>query len=386
MDARRLLDALVGAVSRSGAPGGQGKSVLDQILGQLGSPAQSAGRQAGAVFNQATGGLARRGRPAERGDRDRPQGRSGGPRPDRRTESGRSRAEGQGFHEPQPRARRGGAARGGGRPVRLAQVAGGGGRRGEARRPRPDRRPRLHGLPELPVRQAAPEPAGRRRCRAARRRGPAAARPQRGREQSGDAWRGFAGRPVAASGDLGSRRGAELRRGPAERRGDRQRADVERRGRAGARARHARCGGGGRPSRRGRAVPHRRRPVAGRDRRRGHALGGARARRPRHGGRSRRRRLARRSSAPRSTPPPASPSSPTPCRSASSCAGSPGRSISTRRSSATSTRPRRASRCRADPLPLSARGRESVSHAAFRRSRNSPIRSSARAMFSAELA
>jgi uncharacterized membrane protein YebE (DUF533 family) len=57
MDARRLLDALVGAVSRSGAPGGQGKSVLDQILGQLGSPAQSAGQQAGAVFNQATGGL-----------------------------------------------------------------------------------------------------------------------------------------------------------------------------------------------------------------------------------------------------------------------------------------------------------------------------------------
>lgn len=56
MDARRLLDALVGAVSRSGAPGGQGKSVLDQILGQLGSPAQSAGQQAGAVLNQATGG------------------------------------------------------------------------------------------------------------------------------------------------------------------------------------------------------------------------------------------------------------------------------------------------------------------------------------------
>jgi uncharacterized membrane protein YebE (DUF533 family) len=57
MDGRRLLDALVGAVSRSGAPGGQGKSVLDQILGQLGSPVQSAGQQAGAVLNQATGGL-----------------------------------------------------------------------------------------------------------------------------------------------------------------------------------------------------------------------------------------------------------------------------------------------------------------------------------------
>ena len=56
-DARRLLDALVGAVARSGSGGGQGGSALEQILAQLGPRGQQAGHQAGAAFNQATGGV-----------------------------------------------------------------------------------------------------------------------------------------------------------------------------------------------------------------------------------------------------------------------------------------------------------------------------------------
>lgn len=56
-DAKRLLDALVGAVARGGAGGGQSGGVLDQILAQLGPRGQQAGRQAGAALSQATGGL-----------------------------------------------------------------------------------------------------------------------------------------------------------------------------------------------------------------------------------------------------------------------------------------------------------------------------------------
>ena len=56
-DAKRLLDALVGAVAKGGAGGGQSGGGLDQILAQLGPRGQQAGRQAGAALTQATGGV-----------------------------------------------------------------------------------------------------------------------------------------------------------------------------------------------------------------------------------------------------------------------------------------------------------------------------------------